>query len=186
MHADHQLVEIVEPGTGRPVAPGTIGEVLVTNLDRRLMPLIRYRIGDLARWMPEPCACGRAMPRIELMGRSDDQAWIGDVLLRYSDVRAAVGRVPGLNSMAQIVLEREAAGDALTIRVERVEAGSTGGFDLALRAALLSGVEALRDLVGQGLLARFAVEVLDVGQLPRLERTGKIRRVIDLRQGAVS
>jgi phenylacetate-coenzyme A ligase PaaK-like adenylate-forming protein len=184
VHADHQLVEIVEPGTGRPVEPGAIGEVLVTNLDRRLMPLIRYRIGDLARWIPEPCACGRAMPRLELMGRSDDQAWIGDVLLRYAEVRAAVGRVPGLNSMAQVVLEREEAGEVLTIRVERVASGAPGGSELALRAALLTGVEALRDLVGQGRVARFAIEVLEVGQLPRLERTGKIRRVIDLRQGA--
>jgi len=56
---DHFLVEIVEPATGQPVAPGGLGAVLVTDLGREGTPLLRYWIGLEAALSDAPCACGR-------------------------------------------------------------------------------------------------------------------------------
>ena len=52
---DAYLVEIIDPLTLQPVAPGEIGELVMTTLDRQAMPLIRYRTRDLTRFIPGPC-----------------------------------------------------------------------------------------------------------------------------------
>ena len=57
-------VEVTDPDTGRLLPPGKTGEILLTTLTRRGMPLIRYRTGDLAAMLPGPCPCGSAMRRL--------------------------------------------------------------------------------------------------------------------------
>lgn len=70
---DDIWAEILDPDSGRPVAsPGQAGEITLTPLTRRGMPLIRYRTGDEGRLIPEPCACGSILPRLEIFGRLAD------------------------------------------------------------------------------------------------------------------
>jgi phenylacetate-CoA ligase len=75
------IAEIVEPETGREVAPGEIGELVITNLGRPGFPVIRYRTGDLVRLNLAPCECGRTLARFDggLLGRSDDMVTIRGV-----------------------------------------------------------------------------------------------------------
>jgi phenylacetate-CoA ligase len=69
---DVSIVEVVRPD-GSPCAPGEVGEVVTTCLMRTYQPMIRFRLGDLAAWDPEPCPCGRQMPVIkEVVGRIED------------------------------------------------------------------------------------------------------------------
>jgi phenylacetate-coenzyme A ligase PaaK-like adenylate-forming protein len=70
VNADALLVEI-DPIPG---APRNLGHIVVTDLYNRSMPLIRYQIGDLARWEVEgSCPCGRHFPRIAgIEGRITD------------------------------------------------------------------------------------------------------------------
>ena len=69
---DVGIVEILRPD-GSPCEPGEVGEVVTTCLMRTFQPMIRYRLGDLAAWDPEPCPCGRSMPVIkEVVGRIED------------------------------------------------------------------------------------------------------------------
>ncbi|HJQ85019.1 MAG TPA: AMP-binding protein [Candidatus Binatia bacterium] len=69
VNAEHVLLEIVDDG-GRPVGDGDMGRVLATTLENRLMPLVRYEIGDWATPADGPCACGRTLPRIgSVVGR---------------------------------------------------------------------------------------------------------------------
>lgn len=63
------LVEVVDPLTGESVAPGEEGEVVVTTLVRRGMPLIRYRTGDVSRLLPGTCACGSPLLRLDRIAR---------------------------------------------------------------------------------------------------------------------
>ena len=62
---DCYLVEIINPETGEPVPEGEIGELVLTTLDREMMPLIRYRTRDLTRILPGKCPCGRTHIRID-------------------------------------------------------------------------------------------------------------------------
>lgn len=59
------FVEIVDPLTGQVLPEGELGEVVVTTLTRSAMPLIRYRTGDLSRLIPDECACGSSIPRLD-------------------------------------------------------------------------------------------------------------------------
>jgi phenylacetate-CoA ligase len=65
-------VEIVK-SDGSPCDPGELGEVVITLLTNYAMPLIRYRIGDMAAWSENPCTCGRAWPLLKYVtGRVSD------------------------------------------------------------------------------------------------------------------
>lgn len=69
VNAESYIVEIVHDG--RPVRPGELGEVLVTDLNNLSVPLIRYALGDLAVAAESPCPCGRGLPLIgEVQGRT--------------------------------------------------------------------------------------------------------------------
>jgi phenylacetate-CoA ligase len=63
VNSEHALIEIVDD-RGAPVEPGGIGRVLVTTLENRLMPLVRYEIGDYAHRATGRCPCGRTLPLI--------------------------------------------------------------------------------------------------------------------------
>jgi len=68
------IVELVQPGTGDPVPPGEVGEVVVTTLTPEY-PLIRFATGDLSALLPGPSPCGRTNHRIKgWMGRADQTA----------------------------------------------------------------------------------------------------------------
>jgi phenylacetate-CoA ligase len=70
INAEHVFVEIVD-ANGAPSRPGEMGRVLVTTLQNRLMPLLRYEIGDYAIAATGPCKCGRGLPALErVVGRS--------------------------------------------------------------------------------------------------------------------
>jgi len=69
INAEHVAVEIVDDND-RAVAPGAMGRVLITTLENRVMPLIRYEIGDYALASDEQCPCGRTLPTIgKVVGR---------------------------------------------------------------------------------------------------------------------
>lgn len=57
--------EIVDPASGAPLPDGEMGEIVFTTLHRTGMPLIRYRTGDMSRFLPDPCGCGTILKRLE-------------------------------------------------------------------------------------------------------------------------
>ncbi|MNX30639.1 Phenylacetate-coenzyme A ligase [compost metagenome] len=177
LHTDHQFIEIVDSETLEPLPHGEPGELLITNLNRRLMPVIRYRIGDRARWVPEPCPCGRPAPRFELLGRCDDMMVVGGINLTYADLHDAAMRVDGMKGPLQLVITRHADRDRLTLRVEAEESHMG---DL-LAEGVTARVEMLRRIIDRGQLNPLVVDVLPPGGIERIPRTGKIRKVIDRR-----
>lgn len=60
--------EIVDPDSGLPVPEGTEGELVVTTLTRSAMPFLRYRTGDLSRFIPAPCPCGSVLRHLARVG----------------------------------------------------------------------------------------------------------------------
>ncbi len=180
VHADHILFEIVDPVTRRPVEGDAEGSILITTLDRYLMPIIRYEIGDRARWVTEPCACGRTLPRFALLGRNDDLR-IGYATVAYDEVMRAVVDHPELTSTVQIVKEREDKRDRLILQAE-VRPGFEGDRETlttALKASLFRHKPDLAKLVSTGHVHDVTVVVQELGQIPRMPVTGKVRRTVD-------
>jgi phenylacetate-coenzyme A ligase PaaK-like adenylate-forming protein len=107
--AEVVLVEIVRED-GAPAEPGEFGEVLVTCLRNRTMPLIRYRVGDLGALADDSCPCGRGLPVLKsLVGRTNEMLLRADggVVLPYvmiDELMAVAG--PGLLEF-KIVQQRD-------------------------------------------------------------------------------
>jgi phenylacetate-coenzyme A ligase PaaK-like adenylate-forming protein len=59
------IFEIIDPDSGEPLPEGEPGEVVFTTLTRTAMPLIRYRTGDISRWIPGACPCGSVLKRLD-------------------------------------------------------------------------------------------------------------------------
>ena len=115
------IVEIVTPGTGNPVAPGEVGEVVVTTLNPDY-PLIRFATGDLSAVMEGESPCGRSNMRIKgWMGRADQTTKIKGMFVRPEQVAALVARHDTI-SRARIIASREGEADVMTVRIE-----ATGG-----------------------------------------------------------
>jgi phenylacetate-CoA ligase len=78
LNTDYSYVEILDP-KGQPT--DDIGSIVGTTLRNSVMPLLRYRISDNAKWVPGHCACGRTYPRIELSsGKVEDQLFDVDAM----------------------------------------------------------------------------------------------------------
>jgi phenylacetate-CoA ligase len=179
VHSDHVYLEVLDPATWRPVAEGEPGEVVMTSLNRRLMPLLRYKVGDRARWVPGLCPCGLGSPRFELLGRSDDRVRLlqGDFYL--GDVHAAAAAIAGLQGIPQVELSGPPHAERVVVRAElSIDQGDPGRLAALLRLELLARIP---DWAG----LEFAVEIVRAGQNAGVGRAGKTVRLLDLRQAGV-
>jgi phenylacetate-CoA ligase len=114
------IVELVAPGSGDPVAPGEIGEVVVTTLTPEY-PLIRFATGDLSALLPAPSPCGRTNQRLRgWLGRADQSAKVRGLFVHPSQVVEILRRHPTV-SRARLVIERPQGADAMTLLVEAAE-----------------------------------------------------------------
>jgi len=170
LNEDHFLAEVVDPATGARLGPGEEGELVLTTLTKEALPLVRYRTGDIATIHVEPCACGRTLARMgPVRGRCDDMLIVRGVNLYPSEIEAALLTVDGLAPHYQIVVERPAALDELTIACEP----AADGIDVDALAARVA--RTLRERTG----VTIAVSLLERGAVPRSE--GKAVRVVDRR-----
>ncbi len=112
------LVEIIRPGTGDPVAPGEVGEVVVTSLVNTDYPLIRFGTGDLSAVLPGRSPCGRTNVRIKgWMGRADQTTKVKGMFVHPSQVAAIVARHPEIGK-ARLVVDNADGADRMTLKAE--------------------------------------------------------------------
>ncbi|WP_370402583.1 phenylacetate--CoA ligase family protein [Sulfitobacter sp. JB4-11] len=111
------IVEIVTPGTGDPVAPGDVGEVVVTALNPDY-PLVRFATGDLSAFMKGQSPCGRTNRRIKgWMGRADQTTKIKGMFVRPEQVAALVAQHDEIGK-ARVIARREGEQDQMTVQIE--------------------------------------------------------------------
>ncbi|GGM05933.1 phenylacetate--CoA ligase family protein [Pseudooceanicola nanhaiensis] len=155
------IVEIVTPGTGDPVPPGEVGEVVVTTLNPDY-PLIRFATGDLSAVMEGSSPCGRTNMRIKgWMGRADQTTKIKGMFVRPEQVAALVAKHDEI-SKARVIAERDGEMDVMIVRIESPDGGGGERY-------LSSVVDALK-LKGR-------IEIVPPGSLPN---DGKV--IEDLRR----
>jgi phenylacetate-CoA ligase len=136
MVLDEQLIlEIVRPGTGDPVAPGEVGEVVVTSFNPDY-PLIRFGTGDLSAVLPGSSPCGRSNTRIRgWMGRADQTTKVRGMFVHPSQV-ADVVRRHAVIARARLVISGEMANDSMILHCETPDMESAGQQAAAIADSL--------------------------------------------------
>lgn len=155
------LAEVVHPVTGESVAPGQIGELVLTTLGRTGSPLLRYRTGDLVRpGQPSACECGRHFLALEggILGRCDDMIVVRGVNVFPSAVEGAIRACGGVAEY-QVQISQSDALTEMAVRIEP-EAGCRDPKVLARRVA-----KAFQDAFA----LRVPVTAVTPGTLPRFE-----------------
>ncbi|HYR03584.1 MAG TPA: phenylacetate--CoA ligase [Syntrophobacteria bacterium] len=116
---DHFIPEIIDPRTEEVLPYGTPGELVFTTITKEAFPVIRYRTRDISILHPEPCRCGRTMVRMgRVQGRSDDMLIIRGVNVFPSQIESVIMETKGVEPHYQLVVERVASLDQLTVLVE--------------------------------------------------------------------
>lgn len=111
VHAE-PILEFVDPVTGERVTSGEVGELVLT-LDSDELPLLRLGTGDLVRLEMQACVCGRATPRLRLLGRIGDSARVRAMLLHASQLRAFAQRA-GV-AACRAVITRDGGADYIVV-----------------------------------------------------------------------
>jgi phenylacetate-CoA ligase len=146
------IMEIVKPGTGDPVAPGDVGEIVVTSLDPH-HPWIRLALGDLTAALPGTSPCGRTNMRIKgWMGRADQTTKVKGMFVRPEQV-AEIGKRHSALGRLRLVVARQGETDAMTLKAETAAASE------ALREEIAGTLRAVTKLGGE-------VELVRPGALP--------------------
>ncbi len=162
------LSEVLDIDSGKPVGPGEQGELILTNLYRHAMPLLRYRTKDIVRIASTACPCGRTFRRFDggVIGRLDDMKKVRGVVVYPSKIEECV-RSFGEVAEYQVLFHRQEGLDEITVRIEplpHVDSAFTRKLEDQLR--LTVGI-------------RCAVELLEPDSLPRWDH--KARRFKDER-----
>jgi len=176
INEDHFLVEVIDPETLLPAAPGETGELVLTTLTKEAFPMIRYRTRDLTRLLPGECPCGRTGQRMSrVTGRTDDMLIIKGVNVFPSQIEHVLFEIEGTEPHYQIVIDRKGAMDEVMVLVEAAESIF---FDRMRRQKEM--VERIQKRLAHELGIHVDVRLVERKTLARSE--GKARRVIDNRK----
>jgi phenylacetate-CoA ligase len=158
--------ELIDPGTGAALEleDGATGELVLTHLQHRAAPLLRFRTRDHVRVRTSPCPCGRTGPRIRCIGRTDDMLIVRGVNVFPSAIREVVGTfAPAVSG--NILVKPQSPGvkqePPLTVAVELAPAGA-------------ADAEAIRARLREVLVVQTQVELMPWGSLERSEYKSKL------------
>ena len=172
---DFFLPEIIDPDSGEVLPPGSIGELVLTTLNKEAIPLIRYRTRDITSLDYSTCPCGRTMVRMKkTMGRSDDMLIIRGTNIFPSQIEEVLVSIEKCEPHYQLVVTREGSMDHLEVRIEVTE--DIFFDEMKMQRAFLENVEKrIESVLGIGVTVR----LVEPKSIPRHE--GKADRVIDKR-----
>jgi phenylacetate-CoA ligase len=175
INEDHVYPEIVDPGTLEPVEMGEEGELIFTALQRRAMPMIRYRTRDICALRREKCECGRTLMTMDkILGRSDDMMIISGVNVFPSQVEAVLMEFDQVEPLYQIRLSKKGYIDHITVETEVktaiYQAGQSAMDDLTKKIS-----NRIQQVIG------IHVPVIILPQETIERSIGKAKRIIDER-----
>ncbi len=181
-HDDQCYLEIIDQHSGQACKADEIGMLYATAFPRRLTPIIRYQVGDLAKWIKSPCQCGRTTPLFKLLGRGDDVLRIGYDSIDYNFIQNLVSQVKGCTATVQMEKQRKEGKDLLILRVE-VEFEKTHDQEKIneLETLFIQNRPSFSEFLKKQTIWPLKIEFYPLRSIPLNTRTGKLIRVIDER-----
>ncbi|HYG84811.1 MAG TPA: AMP-binding protein [Azospirillum sp.] len=171
--------ELIDPDTGAavPLTDGARGELVLTHLQHRGAPLLRFRTRDHVVIHTQPCACGRTSPRVRCIGRTDDMLIVRGVNVFPSAVREVVNRFqPAVTGVISIRPKAKGVKQAPPLKVV-VELAEGSAADDSLRERIEQDIRAT-------LVVSAAVHLVPAGTLPRSEYKSKLLDVSEATDAA--
>ncbi|MFZ3045031.1 MAG: phenylacetate--CoA ligase [Desulfatirhabdiaceae bacterium] len=175
INEDHFLAEVVDPVTFEPLPLGEKGELVFTSLQKKAMPILRYRTKDITRFIKEPCSCGRTLLKMEkLSGRTDDMLIISGVNVFPSQIESLLLEIPEVEPQYRLVVRKKGYLDQLVVQVEGKKEIYEAGPEIRLQVeSKVSGH--IRGMMG------ISVEINLVEPKFIARSEGKALRVVDER-----
>ena len=172
---DYVIAEIVDPVTLKPVQDGTLGELVLTTINREAMPLMRYRTRDLTYFIPGECPCGRTHRRLaRFQGRSDDMIIVKGVNIFPVQIEKILMGFKELGMNYLITISTIANNDEMLVEVE------LGDVKIDDYTKLQQLTKEITRQLKDELLITPKVKLVENGSLPQSE--GKAVRVKDFRK----
>ena len=154
---ENVILEIVKPGTGKPLKDGEVGEVVVTVLNNYELPIIRFATGDLSAILEGKCSTGRTNKRIKgWMGRADQTTKVRGMFVQPSQVNKILENLY-LNNKARLIVSRLNEKDELHIKIESDISDSTELSSIKTKIS-----EQIKNIIN----LRGTVEIVPVNSLP--------------------
>lgn len=177
-----QFIEIRNPDSHAPTAPGEIGELIVTNLARLSMPIVRYQIGDVGAWIGGSCPCGDPNPRFRLAGRAGEDFKIGGGLISMAAFDQALAPFADYVSPNWTVQLEDVANQMdVRLLVEAPDPSRATEVTAQIRQGLCDRIPELPKGLEMRFIRTVEVRPVPLGTLPRSPITGKVRRLDDRR-----
>lgn len=168
--------EIIDPNTLETLGPNQKGELVLTNLEREGMPIIRFRTKDLTQITYDKCKCGRTHGRISrITGRSDDMIKVKGVAIFPSQIEKALLKVSDVEPHYLIIVTRPGTLDEIEIQVETSQNLFFDGVK-----EMMSVQKQIEKSIENETGIRVKVTLVEPKTIPRFE--GKAKRVIDKRE----
>jgi len=175
INEDHFLAEIVDPATLEPLPLGEQGELVLTSLQRKAMPMLRYRTKDITKLRRETCSCGRTLIKMnKITGRSDDMLIISGVNVFPSQIESLLLDIEEVEPQYMLIVRKKGYLDQLIVKVEAKKEAYEAGTQK--RKEVENKIQRhIKSVMG----VTVEVNLLEPKLLTRSE--GKAKRVIDER-----
>lgn len=179
-----QCIEIWDFEKNKPCEYNEEGEILVTNLARLSMPIIRYKIGDVAYWKKGACKCNDPNPLYTLCGRAGDDFKLGGAYISMNIFDKAIGKFAGKNSISMnYCFEIEDIGNkiALSLKIESGNPEKSKKYLDLIKKEIIENIPEIKTGLSIDYIKFFNIEFVKLGTLERNKITGKIKKLIDER-----
>ncbi|MBL7544469.1 MAG: phenylacetate--CoA ligase family protein [Bdellovibrionaceae bacterium] len=184
--SDHTIIEILDEDTLEPINDvNRSGKMFLTNLTRSLMPIIRYPVGDKAMWIEDQSQ--ERYRKFKILGRSEEGARVGPATIFYEDISKLLYKFHNQIHIKgfQVRLAHFDNRDQLIIRIAAQSNQDTHETQLKLKKLIVNCIYEerglIKNLVSDNLIHPIETEFVDMAALETNERTGKLKRIIDIR-----
>lgn len=176
--AQSKYLEILKLDRDEPVEDGEVGRLVWTPVDQENTPIKRYEIGDLGRFIKEPCKCGRLSPRFELLGRFGDVFKFATNYVNYKTIKSVFSEKMSYNGWLQVILSYDRL-SVMTICVEEDFKMEEAKVLEVLKENYPEINECLTDKTGEVKIVKQSKDSFELSS-----GGGKVRSVIDRRNKA--
>lgn len=175
------IIEIVDIETDEIITEkNKKGKILLTNLTRKLMPIIRYPAGDMAYWVDDEKSVNR---KFKLIGRSEEVARLGTLNVDFEDTREMLATLVTNSSgfFFQLILTHFEKKDEMTIRLSNINISQNNNLTKLITEQFVKEKIAYNHLLEKKLIHPLRIEIVENEKMERNPRTGKLKHIIDLR-----